>query len=101
MLRGIERIRFPDPISHKAEHLIKRLCRLTPSQRIGCQKDGAQAVRDHKWFVGFEWERLRRHQLKAPIVRKLRSNIDMQYIEKFKADLDIPPDENSGWDHLF
>ncbi|KAB0798486.1 hypothetical protein PPYR_09479 [Photinus pyralis] len=102
ILRGIESIMpFPEVIPRKAGHLIKKLCRSMPTERLGCQKEGVQAIRDHRWFTGFDWELLQAGQLRAPFKRSLKSNIDTQYFDKFQKDSDIPPDELSGWDDDF
>lgn len=101
ILRGIESVRFPESVPRKAEHLIKKLCRSMATERLGCQKEGAQAIRDHKWFMGLDWKQLQAGQLKAPFKRNLKNNTDTQYFDVFQKDKDIPPDEISGWDSNF
>lgn len=101
ILRGIENIRFPEEIPRKAENLIKKLCRSMPTERLGSQKDGIQAIRENQWFTGFDFNSLQAGQLRAPIRRVLQSRIDTQYFDAYQKDTDIPPDELSGWDEDF
>lgn len=101
ILRGIEEVTFPGTVPRKAENLIKKLCRSMATERLGCQKNGAQAVRDHKWFMGFDWNQLRSGQLDAPVKRHVKSNTDTQFFDNYEKDTDIPPDEISGWDSNF
>ncbi|KAF5300765.1 hypothetical protein FQA39_LY11010 [Lamprigera yunnana] len=98
ILRGIENVRFPEILSRKAEHLIKKLCRAMPVERLGCQREGIQAIREHRWFTGLDWNLLQTGQLRPPIKRNIISKIDTQHFEKFQNDTDIPPDQLSGWD---
>ncbi|KAK4879575.1 hypothetical protein RN001_007721 [Aquatica leii] len=101
ILRGIENVRFPDTLPRKAEHLIKRLCRTMPTERLGCQRESAQAIRDHRWFTGLDWEQLRSGNLKTPFKRTVKNKTDPQHFDTFPKDTDIPPDEVSGWDASF
>ncbi|XP_018329381.1 cGMP-dependent protein kinase, isozyme 1-like [Agrilus planipennis] len=95
ILRGIDSMRFPEVISRPAQNLIKKLCKSMASERLGCQKDGAEDIRRHKWYLGFDWKKLRNRAIKAPIGINLRSNIDTQYFDKYQKDSDIPPDDHS------
>lgn len=65
---GINAIDFPRMISGNATHLIKKLCKDNPSERLGYQKDGIDDIRKHKWFDGFFWEALRSRTLQPPII---------------------------------
>ncbi|KAF2904896.1 hypothetical protein ILUMI_01278 [Ignelater luminosus] len=101
ILRGIEQIAFPGAVPRRAENLVKKLCRSIATKRLGCLKSGAQDVRDHKWFLGFDWNQLRSGKLDAPIKRRVKSNTDTQFFDNYEKDTDIPPDELSGWDNDF
>lgn len=101
ILSGIDNITFPARVPKSAQNLIKRLCRPKPTDRLGCQRNGPQDIRNHKWFQGFEWEKLQAKKMKAPFVPKLKSITDTQYFDQFEEDKDIPVDETSGWDDAF
>lgn len=101
ILRGIDNIFFNNKLPPTVSNLIKRLCKPMPTDRLGCLKGGAQDVRNHRWFKGFEWEKLYARTLRAPWVPKLKSNTDTSYFDLFPYDNDIPPDDFSGWDTNF
>lgn len=94
IVKGIEHVKFPSRVSKNATDLIMRLCNATPSQRLGyCS--GVQEIRDHKWFQGFDWVKLRNYQITSPIGIKLASAMDTKYFDKFKPDRDLPPMDDS------
>lgn len=97
ILRGINSIPFPPHVTKSATHLIQKLCRPIPTDRLGNQKNGIQDIRTHKWFQGFDWDKLRNQNMKAPFVPKLGNNVDTKYFEKFGDDDDIPPDETNSF----
>uniref|UniRef100_A0A8B9RKB4 cGMP-dependent protein kinase n=1 Tax=Astyanax mexicanus TaxID=7994 RepID=A0A8B9RKB4_ASTMX len=68
ILRGIDMIEFPKKITKNAANLIKKLCRDTPSERLGNLKNGVKDIQKHKWFEGFNWEGLRKGTLTPPII---------------------------------
>lgn len=53
------------------------------------------------WFMGFDWEGLRAKTLKAPILPKVSNPADISNFDNYPPDMDIPPDEFSGWDEGF
>lgn len=44
------------PLLQELRDLLKRLLMHNPSQRLGALKGGADDVKNHPWFVGFDWE---------------------------------------------
>lgn len=100
ILGGIDNVEFPN-IAHKARNLIEKLCRPIPADRLGMQKSGIKDIKNHRWFLGFDWDKFGKYEMNSPFKPKLRSVIDTSYIDKFKKDDDIPPDEISGWDSEF
>lgn len=58
---------------------------------------------DFSWFDGFDWDRLHRRAMTAPLKRPIRSKTDLSNFEEYPAHLerDDPPDETSGWDINF
>lgn len=48
ILKGINMIDFPRLMSRFAVHLIKKLCREAPSERLGYQRGGIQDIKNHK-----------------------------------------------------
>jgi cGMP-dependent protein kinase len=101
ILTGIDSVDFPSFVSTKARNVIEKLCKLIPAERLGCQRNGVQDIKNHRWFLGFSWVKLNERSLWAPFKPKLKSNTDTRYFEAFKKDTDYPPDETSGWDVKF
>ncbi|XP_072534073.1 cGMP-dependent protein kinase 1a isoform X1 [Salminus brasiliensis] len=99
ILRGIDMIEFPKKITKNAANLIKKLCRDTPSERLGNLKNGVKDIQKHKWFEGFNWEGLRKGTLTPPIIPNVTSATDTSNFDSFPEDNeDPPPDDNTGWD---
>lgn len=46
----------------------RSLSRDNPSERLGYGMHGLRDVRKHKWFEGFNWEGLRKRNLKPPFM---------------------------------
>lgn len=102
ILRGIDHVYFDGRVLRPTvTHLIKKLCRTVPTERLGCLKDGAKDVRTHRWFKGFDWEKLYAKKLPSSFVPKLKNAVDTTHFENFTKDADIPPDDVTGWDKNF
>lgn len=66
ILRG--KLRFPRTIKSGAvQDLINKLLRPNPSERLGCLKGGAEDIKNHKWFEGFDWDKLLRKEITPPL----------------------------------
>lgn len=101
ILRGIDQIHFPRHVTKTAISIIKRFCRENPTERLGYQKDGIEEIRRHRWFAGFHWDGLEARSLPPPHIPKIKSLTDASNFDKYPRDVDIPPDELSGWDERF
>ncbi|KAJ2952804.1 hypothetical protein O0L34_g7163 [Tuta absoluta] len=97
ILRGIDAVNFHPRVPKSAQMLIKKLCRPVPAERLGYLKNGIGDVKNHKWFLGFDWEGLRKQKMKAPLIQPVNGNTDLSNFDKYPKDK-LPPDENSGWD---
>nr|XP_045598842.1 cGMP-dependent protein kinase, isozyme 1-like [Procambarus clarkii] len=98
ILKGIDMIDFPQHVSRNAISLIKRLCRESPAERLGYQRNGIQDIKKHKWFLGFDWDGLRTRSLQPPIIPKIKGPADASNFDSYPRDVDVPGDELSGWD---
>ena len=47
---------FPRHFDLNAKDLVKRLLTADRTKRLGCLKDGAEDIKRHKWFKGFDWD---------------------------------------------
>ncbi|XP_031617162.1 cGMP-dependent protein kinase 1 isoform X2 [Contarinia nasturtii] len=101
ILRGIDVVTMSHKIPKSAQHLIKGLCRQTPTDRLGYQKKGIADVKKHAWFEGFQWDKLEDRTLTAPLKRPIKNNTDLSNFDEYPRDSDEPPDELTGWDAYF
>ncbi|GJQ86005.1 hypothetical protein Trydic_g14949 [Trypoxylus dichotomus] len=101
ILRGIANVNFPKWMSNHSIEIVRKLCKPVPTDRLGCQRGGANDIRKHRWFDAFEWEKLAEKKLKPPFVPKLSNSLDCRYFETYKPDDDIPPDILEPWDSSF
>lgn len=81
--------------------IIKRLCRQNGPDRLGMQKNGITDVKNHQWFIDFEWEKLQARKITPPLILPVKSNVDLSNFEEYPSDRDEAPDEISGWDDDF
>ena len=49
ILRGMDVMEFPKKIGRNPQNLIRRLCKESPTERLGYQKDGLTDVKKHKY----------------------------------------------------
>ncbi|EEB19945.1 cGMP-dependent protein kinase, isozyme, putative [Pediculus humanus corporis] len=101
ILKGIDVIDFPKHITKGAQSLIKRLCRDSPSERLGYQRGGIQDIKKHKWFQGFDWSGLKQRALIPPVAPIVRSPTDTSNFDSYSKETVVPPDEFSCWDAKF
>ncbi|CAK1552103.1 unnamed protein product [Leptosia nina] len=97
ILRGIDAVSFHPRVPKSAQLLIRKLCRAVPAERLGYLKNGIIDIKNHKWFLGFDWEGLKEGNLKAPLIQPVSNDLDLSNFEKYPKDK-LPPDETSGWD---
>lgn len=102
ILKGIDAIDFSRKISKNAQNLIKKLCRETPSDRLGFGRGGIREIQKHKWFEGFNWDGLKKRTLKPPITPHVKSATDTSNFDDYPDEEDDPPpDDVTGWDRDF
>ena len=64
ILRGMDMVEFPRKINKSAQHLVKKLCRDNPAERIGYQRDGLRDIKKHKSVVlNFKFYSLNNEQI--------------------------------------
>ncbi|XP_059802406.1 cGMP-dependent protein kinase 2 [Hypanus sabinus] len=101
ILKGMEQVDFPKQIPKRPADLIRRLCKVNPTERLGNKKNGINDIRKQKWFQGFDWEGLRTRKMKSLLKRELKGPTDHSYFDSFCCEHEEPPDEFSGWDEDF
>lgn len=101
ILRGMDMVEFPRKINKSAQHLVKKLCRDNPAERIGYQRDGLRDIKKHKWYQGFDWEGLVNKRVSPPITPRVKNATDSSNFDSYPKDNEEAPDEMSGWDADF
>ncbi|XP_016090779.1 cGMP-dependent protein kinase 1 [Sinocyclocheilus grahami] len=97
-LKGIDELEFPKTISRTAAHLIKSLCRLNPSERLG-QRNGVKDICKHMWFEGFDWEGLLKGTLTPPVIPNVPCVSDLGGSALLpETHTEAAPLDDSGWD---
>lgn len=71
------KFKFPKYFSTEARDLIARLLRTKPTKRLAVMKGGADNIRNHVWYKGFDWLSLREGQMGSPYKPEVKSNDDI------------------------
>eukprot|EP01084_Bolivina_argentea_P062935 115001_1 len=99
------KIRFPKFFKKELRDLICKLLQHRPTRRYGVLKGGANRIRKHVWFTGFDWDALREGTMKAPIVNKVKSKSDLSHFvhqqQLMMEDGAQPIDPNDEFDDEF
>ncbi|GIL55155.1 hypothetical protein Vafri_10744 [Volvox africanus] len=82
---------FPPYIGPWARDLIHRLLQVEPSQRLGCTKEGVQAIKDHDWFRNLEWGYIATKAYMPPYIPKIKSPDDTSNFDKFDHLVPLEP----------
>jgi serum/glucocorticoid-regulated kinase 2 len=73
---------FPDYIQKEAKDLIKKLLTKDPKKRLGSSSDGAEKIKNHKYFSDIDWEKVKNKEYEPPFVPDLKGEIDLKYFDK-------------------
>lgn len=93
------RMIFPKYFDRKVKSLVKKLLVADLTKRHGCRKDGAEDVKSHKLFTGFDWKALLERKMTAPIVPVLSdSDIDTSNFDEYPEDNEEAVDSSSNTD---
>jgi serine/threonine protein kinase len=84
IMRG--ELHFPSHFSRAAVDLVRRLLHPKPTKRLGVTAGGASIIRQHPFFLGFDWEAFERMEMKAPIIMRIKSLEDLSNFEKYPDD---------------
>lgn len=92
------RMVFPKFFDRNAKNLVKRL--LTPdlAKRYGNLKNGVADIKEHKWFVGFDWNELLRKSLSPPYKPVVKAPDDTSNFEAYPESSDQPPPVTGSMD---
>ena len=87
ILKG--KIKFPSGFDSNAKSLIKHLLDSDLTKRYGNLKNGVKDITTHRFFKGFEWDKLLKKVLPPPYVPKVKSNDDISNFSAY-PDSDNP-----------
>jgi len=68
--------------SYVAKQFVKELLVINPENRLGYGKDGANKIKNHKFFNGVDWDKALRKEYKPPFVPELLNELDLKYFDK-------------------
>ncbi|XP_013392219.1 cAMP-dependent protein kinase catalytic subunit PRKX isoform X2 [Lingula anatina] len=80
------KIDWPKHLDLIAKDLIKKLLVADRTRRLGNMKNGAEDVKNHKWFKSLNWEEVALRKLKPPIVPKLAHSGDTTNFDDYPDD---------------
>ncbi|KAH6894164.1 kinase-like domain-containing protein [Thelonectria olida] len=83
-----KRVVFPQdpPISDEAKDLIRSLCTVDRSRRLGNISGGAARIREHAFFCEINWDDLLNRRVKGPIIPPIRYPGDAQCFDVYPED---------------
>jgi len=86
------KIEWPKSIENVAKDLIRKLLVIDRTKRIGNLKNGADDIKNHKWFKGIDWEDVYSRKLKPPFVPKISGEGDTSNFQEYSdEELEIEP----------
>ena len=77
-----KKITIPEYVTEEAKDLISQLLVPNPKKRLGYGEDGAQKIKDHRYFEGINWEDAWNKKLTPPFIPVLKSETDLSYFDK-------------------
>ena len=65
-------LKFPPHVSEECADLVSKLLTADPAARYGMQRRGAQDIKEHPWYAGFDWRAFEAQTMAAPYVPVVR-----------------------------
>lgn len=99
-----EKLVFPAKFDHDCKSLCKELLRRDVKDRLGNLKDGTDDIKNHKWFVGYDWKGYYDKKIKAPMVPAIKNITDTSHFDPYAAGdhvLDPTYKDTTNWDKDF
>ena len=88
ILRG--KIKFPSEFDSDAKSLVKHLLVADLGKRYGNLKGGAQDIKDHRWFHGFDFDSLLKKTMRAKHVPKVKNEADTSNFSEYPDSPELP-----------
>lgn len=84
------KLEFPRHFDVHAKDLVKKLLQSDRTKRLGCLKNGAEDIKKHKWFKGYDWAALMNSGVQPPIVPVVKGDGDTHNFDKYPDSIDDP-----------
>jgi len=104
VMKGISKVPFPPKCQGPVGDLIKALLKKEPSERLPMRPGGISNLKQHKWYVGFDWNEFEQMGMSAPYKPVVKSKKDIANFSARKEDMPRQieyHDDGSGWDKEF
>merc|ERR1719460_727612 len=85
--KGIGKVSFPAKLKGTCEDLVKGLCKKEPSDRLPMLPGGGMKLRQHAWYKGFDWEKMKEAKLDPPYKPVVKSQKDIANFTARKEDM--------------
>ncbi|KAL6604155.1 Pkinase-domain-containing protein [Neocallimastix californiae] len=82
------KIYWPSYIKSDAKHLIKQLITPDLTKRYGNLKNGAEDIKEHKWFSGVEWSKVAKLAIAPPFIPEIYSEGDTRHFQRYSEPCD-------------
>jgi protein kinase X len=94
---------FPRNFNADCKDLIKKLLSREIQTRLGNLRGGAEDIKQHRWFQGFDFDGYYKKQLRAPWVPKVSSATDTGNFDPYGAEdhVDDGYVDRGDWDKDF
>ena len=89
------RLSFTPSFSLECRDLIRSLLHKNPVKRLGNLNGGAEDVKNHPWFKGFDWEALKKRKTEVPYVPYIESEDDTSNFDEIPL-TELHPAKSTG-----
>jgi cGMP-dependent protein kinase len=104
VMKGINKVPFPPKCQGAVGDLIKALLKNTPCERLPARPGGVKNLKDHKWYLGFQWDSFEATTMDPPYKPVVKSRKDIANFAARKEDMPRTieyHDDGSGWENDF
>ena len=89
ILKG--RFKFPRNFNKDAKSIIKHLLVADLTKRYGNLKNGINDIKNHRWFIGLDWQRLIQKRIEMPYKPKIKNPGDTSNFQQYPESNTIMP----------
>lgn len=80
------KVRFPSHFTTDLKDILKNLLQVDITNRFGNLKNGANDVKNHKWFAAIDWIALYQKKVDAPFIPKCKGPGDGSNFEEYEEE---------------